>query len=117
MRYPAHQARGPPACQQCQQLTAAVCRSFRDHLYPAVDKIFRKADKAALECPGADPPPEADTLDTTVHPDGEPGLSAAHQRPLRGRGWHLGQLNEDLFMNGSRRTGVPHLRHGWPARP
>jgi hypothetical protein len=29
----------------------------------------------------------------------------------------LGQLNEDLFMNGSRRTGVPHLRHGWPARP
>jgi hypothetical protein len=29
----------------------------------------------------------------------------------------LGQLKADLFMNGSRRTGVPHLRHGWPARP
>ena len=35
----------------------------------------------------------------------------------RGRGWQRGQRNDDRFMNGSRRTSVPHRRHGSPARP
>ncbi len=42
---------------------------------------------------------------------------AGHQRPARGRRWHLGQLNDDLFINFSRITGVPHLGQGSPSRP
>ena len=44
-------------------------------------------------------------------------IAAGHQRPLLGRGWHLGQLYDDRFMNFSRRTGVPHRGHGSPTRP
>jgi len=32
-------------------------------------------------------------------------------------GWQLGQLNDERFMNESRRIGVPHLLQGCPARP
>src|SRR5215470_18058022 len=35
----------------------------------------------------------------------------------RGRGWQIGQLYADRFMNGSRRTGAPHRGHGSPSRP
>ena len=39
------------------------------------------------------------------------------QRLGRGRGWQRGQLNDERFMNCSRRIGVPHRRHGSPSRP
>src|SRR6516164_7463397 len=56
------------------------------------------------------------------HPHGYPvklNDSAGHARLAggRGRGWQTGQLYADRFMNGSRRTGVPHRGHGSPSRP
>jgi hypothetical protein len=45
-------------------------------------------------------------------------LSAhGHQRPLRGRGWQRGQLNDERFMNWSRRIGVPQRGQGSCCRP
>ena len=58
--------------------------------------------------------------------DGPPGrrLRAGHRRRpvrqrrgLRGRGWQRGQLNDERFMNCSRRMGVPQRWHGCPSRP
>ena len=43
--------------------------------------------------------------------------AAGYHRPRRGLGWHWGQKCDERFMNGSRRSGVPHLRQGSPARP
>ena len=117
VRHPDDAPRGLGALQQGQQLTAGSGGTLSYHPYPAVLKVLRPAREAELQRPCPRPPAEADTLDPALHPRGEPGaLSRSHGR-VRGRGWHLGQLNADLFMNGSRRTAVPHLRHGWPARP
>src|SRR5271167_3397881 len=44
-------------------------------------------------------------------------MSTTYQCALRGRGWQRGQLNDDRFMNESRRMGVPHRLHGCPSRP
>ena len=62
-------------------------------------------------------PADADggTLAGPVPP--RPVLTGGGQRGCRGRGWHRGQLNDDRFMNGSRRTGVPQRAHGRPSWP
>lgn len=41
----------------------------------------------------------------------------SHHRALRGRGWQRGQLNDDRFMNRSRRMVAPQRGHGLPACP
>ncbi len=105
------------AVQQSEQLAAAFGGTFRDHPHAAILEILGPAHEAEFQRPRPCPPPEADTLNLALHPRGEPGLIARGHGLGRGRGWHFGQLNADLFMNGSRRTGVPHRRHGWPARP
>ncbi|QFU98829.1 Pimeloyl-(acyl-carrier protein) methyl ester esterase [Luteimicrobium xylanilyticum] len=43
--------------------------------------------------------------------------AGSHQRPLRGRGWQRGHVNDERFMKASRRTGVPHRGHGRPSWP
>ncbi len=45
------------------------------------------------------------------------GAAASYQRARRGRGWHRGQVNDERFMNGSRRTRVPQRGHGLPSCP
>ena len=53
---------------------------------------------------------------------GADGKLGRYQRPLRGRGWHTGQVCEERFMNCSRlitpaRPASAHRLHGWPVRP
>jgi hypothetical protein len=43
--------------------------------------------------------------------------TSAYTWGRRGLGWQRGQENDERFMNGSRRTARPHLRHGSPALP
>jgi len=117
VRYPDHTSGGPGALEQGQKVAAGRGGPFGYHPYPAVLKVLRPAREAEFQRPCPRPPAEADTLDPALYPRGEPGLFLRDHGRVRGRGWHLGQVKADLFMNGSRRTAVPHLRHGWPARP
>jgi len=105
------------ALEQGQQLAAAGHRALGYHPHTAVLKVLRPSGEAELERPRARPPTEANALNPAFNPRGEPGKAVPRHGRAFGRGWHLGQLNADLFMNGSRRTGVPHLGHGWPALP
>ena len=117
VRHPDHAPGRLRALEQGQKLAAGRGGTFGYHPYPAVFEVLRPAREAEFQRPRPRPPAEADTLNPALHPRGEPGLLSRGHGRVRGRGWHLGQLNADLFMNGSRRTGVPHRRHGWPARP
>ena len=117
MRHPHHPAGCFPTLEQGQQLSAGGCGAFGYDPDSPVFEVLRPAHQAELKRPRACPPAEADTLNPALHPRGKPSLIARDHGLVRGRGWHLGQLKADLFMNGSRRTGVPHRGHGWPARP
>ena len=54
--------------------------------------------------------------DLTAHPQFI-GILRVTSGRARGRGWHIGQLKDDRFMNVSRRTGAPQRGQGSPARP
>jgi hypothetical protein len=117
VRHPHHPPGRFPTLEQGEQIRAGGCGAFGYHPDPAVFEILRPARKTELQRSRAGPPAEADALNPAFYPRGKPGLTARYHGLVRGRGWHLGQLKEDLFMNGSRRTAVPHRVHGWPARP
>ena len=117
VRHPHHPAGRFPALKQGEQLGAGSRGAFGYYPDSPIFEVLRPAHQAELQRPRARPPAEADTLNPAFHPRGKPSLIARDHGLVRGRGWHLGQLKADLFMNGSRRTGVPHRGHGWPARP
>ena len=121
-----------------EQRQAAVSVAFGDDLHPAVDQILGYPEQVELKRDAPDPPSESHALHSAHDPDSEPCLRAqragwparsflagyvvpfievGHQRPCRGLGWHFGQLNDDRFMNFSRRTGVPHRGQGLPCMP
>ena len=127
--------------ESAEQFDEILTDALGDDLYPAIDKIFRRAKQTELERVATDPPAEPDPLHAAVHPGGEPGVGVGlalgrhrvsivaeivpgvgvawprHQRPFLGRRWHFGQVNDDRFMNFSRIMGVPHLGQGSPCMP
>lgn len=69
---------------------------------------------AALAWPGTSPILPVDSewyfyLDQSAAP--------RHQCALRGRRWQTGQVNDDRFMNASRRIGAPQRGHGRSSCP
>ena len=65
-----------------------------------------------------------ETLGTAAARDIRGGPALAPERRTRGylrgtlgRGWQRGQLNDERFMNASRRIGAPQRWQGRPSRP
>ena len=122
------------AVQGIEQCLDGRTRSLGDDFDPAVVQVRRPADQPEFEGPCPHPPAKSDTLYVPVHPCRQtdigrslyrvrrqfpfsPPAHRPHQRPFRGRGWQRGQLNDERFMNGSRRIGVPQRGQGSSCRP
>ena len=106
------------ACNNSYQvLTLAFSGQVEDNPLPAMCLILPRI----LQYSNSD----GDVAPNMLGTDGSTGatgspprrMSTAYQCALRGRGWQRGQLNDDRFMNESRRIGVPHRLHGCPSRP
>lgn len=94
MAHLADPARRTVAFQPDQQLPAPAFRAFGDHFHPAVLEILSEAGEAEFQRSGPHPPSEANPLDASRHPGGEPKVRARTQgyhRPFLGRGWQCGQ--------------------------
>lgn len=122
------------AVQGIEQCLDGRTRSLGDDLDPAVVQVRGPADQPEFEGPCPHPPSKSDTLYMPVHPCRQSDIGRSlyrvhrqfsfsspahrpHQRPFRGRGWQRGQLNDERFMNGSRRIGVPQRGQGSSCRP